>query len=407
MSSDSNASSVLITPTATNQPDSLEQEPLLKVKANFNLLSYAYPKPELTGLLKSYPEDFKVDEISNTVFTEEGEHLWCWVQKRGQNTDWVAGMLAKWANTAKHNVGFAGQKDRQAITKQWFSIQLPGKANPDPATLDIEGVSILAMHRHNKKLQRGDLIGNQFTLALRDVCSRNDSLSKTNLIEMLEQKLSLIKKNGVPNYFGEQRFGRDGNNLAQGAKLLLSGQQRHSRNRKRGAKNKNGNQNQQGLYISALRSWMFNELLNERIKQDNWHKITLGDVLKDLHNNEFVLVESEDKLEKLQQRLQQGMLELTGGLFGDGPLATEHKPRELEQVVVKNYQAWCDGLSQNRVKPDRRSLRLMPHNLTWSFEEKANEGLENKTNLNLILQFALPAGSFATMVLREILQVKA
>ena len=391
--------------TSSSQSDYLDNEPLLKVKADFDLLAYAYQKPELTGLLKTYPEDFRVNEISNTVFTEEGEHLWCWVEKRGQNTDWVAGMLAKWANTSKHNVGFAGQKDRQAITKQWFSIQLPGKANPDPATLDIEGVSILEMHRHNKKLQRGDLIGNQFTLVLRDVCCRNESLSKADLIESLDKKLSLIQKNGVPNYFGEQRFGRDGNNLVQGAKLLLGGQQRHSRSRKRGAKNKNGNQNQQGLYISALRSWMFNELLNERIKQGSWHNIQLGDLLKDLDSHEFILVETEEVLDESQQKLQQGTLELTGGLFGDGPLPTAYKPRELEETVVKNYQAWCDGLSQNRVKPDRRSLGLMPQNLTWSFEEITNGDLDNKTGLNLILQFALPAGSFATMVLREILQV--
>jgi len=411
MSADSSSSSVQTASNLAAMAQSTQSEPddqmLLDVKADFDLLSHAYGKPKFAGLLKTYPEDFRVDEITNTVFTEEGEHLWCWVEKRGQNTDWVAGMLAKWANTAKHNVGFAGQKDRQAITKQWFSIQLPGKSNPNPEMLDIEGVAILDMHRHNKKLQRGGLTANRFSLVLRDICSLDTEMSKANLIECLDAKLQLLKTKGVPNYFGEQRFGRDGNNLKQGAKLLLSGEKRHSRGRKRGAKNRSGNQNQQGLYISALRSWMFNELLNQRIKQTTWYKVTLGDVLKDLSTNEFMLVAPEHNLDELQQKVQQGQFEITGGLFGDGPLPTAYQAQKLEQTIVEKYQAWCDGLCQNRVKPDRRSLTLMPANLTWDFEENIAENLVNPTSsiLNLKVQFTLPAGSFATMVLREILQV--
>ena len=190
-------------------------------KANFNLFAYAHSLPQLTGQLKTFAEDFKVEEINQTELSGEGEHLWCWVEKRGQNTDWVAGMLAKWAGTAKHNVGFAGQKDRQAVTKQWFSIQLPGKADPNPADLDIEGVHILKMQRHNKKIQRGELLGNRFELLLRNIKSTDQSLSIEEIKKELDSRLQTIQAHGVPNYFGEQRFGRDGNNLVQGEKTLV------------------------------------------------------------------------------------------------------------------------------------------------------------------------------------------
>ena len=103
--------------------------------ADFNQLNYVLGKPDIKALLKAEPEDFMVEELISYPLSGEGEHLWCWVEKRQQNTDWVAGMLAKWAGTSKRNVGFAGQKDRHAVTRQWFSIQLPGKANPEVCLL--------------------------------------------------------------------------------------------------------------------------------------------------------------------------------------------------------------------------------------------------------------------------------
>ena len=383
-------------------------------KANFNLFAYAYSQPQLTGQLKTFAEDFKVEEINQTELSGEGEHLWCWVEKRGQNTDWVAGMLAKWAGTAKHNVGFAGQKDRQAVTKQWFSIQLPGKADPNPADLDIEGVHILNMQRHNKKIQRGELLGNRFELLLRNIKSTDQSLSIEEIKKELDSRLQTIQTHGVPNYFGEQRFGRDGNNLVQGEKLLLSDSYANDRRRKRGAKRDRGNQNQQSLYISALRSWMFNELLSQRIKQKNWDNVIPGDLLQTANQDDFILADDTQNLADLQKKLESTELFITGGLFGDGHLPTALEAKTLEQAIIGKYQVWCDALSQNRVKQDRRALKLMPHNLVWGFEQESLgndlhedtiQNQQNQQSLNLKLSFALPAGSFATMVLREILKV--
>ncbi|MDX1352023.1 MAG: tRNA pseudouridine(13) synthase TruD [Thiomicrorhabdus sp.] len=396
--------------SSENQNSASKQTESLYHQADFAALAYAYGKPLFKGELKTIPEDFKVTEISASQLTGEGEHLWCWVEKRGQNTDWVAGMLAKWAGTAKHNVGFAGQKDRQAVTQQWFSIQLPGKADPDPQTLDIDGVRILKMQRHNKKIQRGALLGNRFELVIRNISCCTEVLAVEEIKRALQTRLETLQKHGVPNYFGQQRFGREGNNLVQGEKLLLTGLGKQDRRTRRGAKRKGGNHNQQSLYISALRSWMFNELLSLRIHQNNWNQVVKGDILQSANSEAVLLVEPEQNLARLQASIDANEWLITGGLFGDGILPTMEDAYKLEQQVVQKYQAWCDALSANRVKQDRRALTLMPQELSWSFDELAEpadikSNQQDSNSLTLKLSFTLPAGSFATMVLREIVQV--
>jgi len=371
-------------------------------KADFSQLAYVLGKPVLQGGLKSEPEDFRVEEQIAYALSGEGEHLWCWVEKRGENTDWVAGMLAKWAGTSKRNVGFAGQKDRQAVTKQWFSIQLPGKEDPNPDMLHVDGVQILCMQRHNRKLQRGGLSGNRFELVIRDISKANScvhDMSSEAVISEINNRLHSIAEQGVPNYFGEQRFGKGGNNLSEGEKLLTADNRDNQSNRRRGNRNKSGNRNQQSLYISALRSWMFNDLLNQRIQNHTWNQVIAGDVVQLAGSDKWFVADDNEDLSDLQQRALNGDLNPTGGLFGDGALPTLTAALQLETTIVEKYQAWCDALAKNRVKQDRRSLRLMPENLTWSIEESQREELA----INLKLAFTLPAGSFATMVLREVL----
>ena len=197
-------------------------------------------------------------------------------------------------------------------------------------------------------------------------------------------------------------------------KLLLSDSYANDRRRKRGAKRDRGNQNQQSLYISALRSWMFNELLSHRIKQKNWDNVIPGDLLQTANQDDFILADDTQNIADLQKKLESTELFITGGLFGDGHLPTALEAKTLEQAIIGKYQVWCDALSQNRVKQDRRALKLMPHNLVWGFEQESLgndlhedtiQNQQNQQSLNLKLSFALPAGSFATMVLREILKV--
>lgn len=376
-----------------------QTKPSSTPKADFSLLAYVLEKPVLQGFLKTQPEDFRVEEQIDYALSGEGEHLWCWVEKRCENTDWVAGVLAKWAGTSKRNVGFAGQKDRQAVTKQWFSIQLPGKEDPNPDTLDVDGVKILSMKRHNRKLQRGGLSGNRFEIVIRDVSMATgcrQDMSHDDILLELNSRLESIKEQGVPNYFGEQRFGKGGNNLREGEKLLTVDNRTAQLNKKRGNRHKSGNRNQQSLYISALRSWMFNDLLSQRIQNHTWNQVIDGDVVQLTGSDKWFIADENEDLSGLQQRALEGDLHPTGGLFGDGALPTLKQALELEEAAVKKYQAWCDALAKNRVKQARRSFRLMPNYLTWS--------IEDQQGINLTLAFTLPSGSFATMVLREVLQ---
>lgn len=399
-------------------------QPSITLKpGDFSDLAYVNGLPKFKGKFKTVPEDFKVVEQIAYELSGEGEHLWCWVEKRGENTDWVAGRLANWAGTSKANVGFAGQKDRQAVTQQWFSIQLPGKADPDPQDLNIEGVKILKMVRHNRKLQRGGLAGNYFELLIRDLqpMSEDGAFDLDVMKAELDLHLQQIAKQGVPNYFGEQRFGHNANNLREGEKLLVAEHRNNASGKGRGKNRRGGNRNQQSLYISALRSWMFNALLSERIQQQVWNRVLPGDIVQLTGSNKWFIADEQQDLAELQQRLVDGDLSPTGGLFGDGVLPTQTEALEIENKIVKSYQAWCDGLAKNRVKQDRRALILKPEGLQWSFEDSEqqttglsvadelpgfNQSEANRSVCNLRLSFTLPAGSFATMVLREILQVK-
>ncbi len=362
--------------------------------ADFNQLAYYLGQPTIDADLKSRPEDFIVEEVINYPLSGEGEHLWCWVEKRCQNTDWVAGMLAKWANTSKRNVGYAGQKDRNAVTRQWFSIHLPGKPDPEKMSLEIEGVQILQMRRHNRKLQRGGLAGNRFELRLRNLrLSQSEEVDASNLTEATEQRLSILKEQGFPNYYGTQRFGWNGNNLVEAEKLLQAAPQKNSR----GRRSKQGNRNQQSLYLSALRSWMFNELLSLRVEQTSWNRLIPGDVLQLNGSGKWFCAESEDQSE-LQQRVESGDLHPSGALFGDGRLETSQQALLLEQTIVDLHPTWMEGLCRLRVQPDRRALRTVPEQLNWQWRQAED-------SLDLQLSFFLPSGCFATMLLRELFNV--
>jgi len=371
---------------------------------DFSQFCYAHGSPRIKGLLKSTPEDFVVEEQIAYSLTGEGEHLWCWVEKRCENTDWVAGMLAKWANTSKRNVGFAGQKDRNAVTKQWFSIQLPGKEDPDIDTFNIEGVKIIKMKRHNRKLQRGGLSGNRFELTLRNLVSINgdSEVACSEIQKTLDLRLQAIMKEGVPNYYGEQRFGKKGNNLLQGEKLLCTGSRDPKPKRgKQRRGSKTGSRNQQSLYVSSLRSWMFNVLLSKRVQACNWNRAVEGDVLQLCGSSKWFVADETEDFAAIQQRVLDGDLNPTGGLFGDGDLPTQSQAKLLEQQIVNAYSIWCEGLASNRVQQDRRALRLMPEDMVWSFNSSVVDDAEC---LSLNVSFTLTSGSFATMVLREILQ---
>lgn len=217
-------------------------------------LPLAFGAPLLTAKIRTTPEDFQVDELPAFEPSGEGEHLLLTIRKRGANTVHVAKVLAKWAGLPDMAVSYAGMKDRHAVTTQRFSVHLPKRVAPDPALLASDEIEVVESTWHNRKLQRGALAGNRFKLVLRDV--QGDAAA-------IEERLSHIASRGLPNWFGEQRFGRDGGNVP--AALAMFGGRRMR-------------PDQRSLLLSAARSALFNQVLAARVEQGNWDAPLDGEV---------------------------------------------------------------------------------------------------------------------------------
>lgn len=342
--------------------------------ALMDALAYAYGEPACGGIYRVKAEDFVVEEQIAFSLSGEGEHLWCWVEKRGENTDWVAQQLAKWAGVSPANVGVAGQKDRHALTRQWFSLWLPGQSDPQSETLHLQNVHILKMQRHGRKLQTGGLSGNYFELVVRDLQGQCDGL---------QARLEQIAQAGVPNYFGDQRFGFNGANLGKASALFEGRLPRVKRNQK-------------SLYISAARSWLFNRVLSERIRRGDWNSFVRGDALQLEGSTRWF---EDDGSPELAARVAAGDLHPTGPLYGRGTWPVQDSVADLEQAVVAEFPAWLAGLEKLGLKQERRALRVLPRDLSWQW-------LDEDGTRALRLSFGLPAGSYATMVLRELLRLE-
>ncbi|OHC47109.1 MAG: tRNA pseudouridine(13) synthase TruD, partial [Rhodanobacter sp. RIFOXYA1_FULL_67_6] len=217
-------------------------------------LPWAYGVPPLQARLRSTPEDFQVEEILGYDADGAGEHALLWVEKRGANTDWVARELAKFAGVPQVAVGYAGMKDRHALTRQTFSVQLAGKPDPDWSAFPHAEAKVLAVTRHSRKLKRGALRGNRFVLVLREV--QGDRA-------MAEQVLAQIAARGVPNYYGEQRFGREGGNVAQ-ARAMFGGRR--------------VDRDKRSFLLSAARSQIFNSVLAVRVERGAWDSPLEGEI---------------------------------------------------------------------------------------------------------------------------------
>jgi tRNA pseudouridine13 synthase len=340
----------------------------------FDQFAFAYPLLDVSAHFKQHPEDFIVEEELPFELTGEGEHAWLQVRKRNSNTDWVAARLAEYAEVKKHDVGYAGLKDRVAVTTQWFSVYLPGRNDVDWGGLDIDDVEIVKINRHQRKLQRGALKTNRFTIRLCAVETGTDSD-----INQVYERCQLIREQGVPNYFGEQRFGHDLRNLVDAQQMFLRPRKRISRHKR-------------SLYLSAARSWLFNAILSERVKAGTWNSRIDGDVfMLDGRSACF----SDDGSPDLDQRLHNGDIHPTAVLWGQGESMATSECEAIESAMIDRYPLFKQGLTDARVDQQRRSLRLPVKDI-----ECRSEG-EN----DLVLTFTLQAGSYATMVLRELARV--
>lgn len=338
---------------------------------DFSSYHYANNEPSLSGVIRTQPSDFKVDEKFSFKFTGEGEHALIHIKKENTNTDWLMRQITELAGVRKVDVSYAGLKDRNAITTQWFSVWLPGKPDPDWIKLNSENVEVLSTCRHNRKLRRGSLRGNQFALIIRQV--EGDATD-------LEQRINEIKRNGVPNYFGDQRFGIDGQNLEK-AKIMFGGKRVKDRFKR-------------SIYLSAARSAMFNDVLSTRVEMKKWADAISGDVMLLDNSHSYFLVEDID--EKIIQRLKEHDIHPSGPLWGRGELLSKGTVSELENKLPDKFEVFELGLRNARLDQERRSLRLSVKNLQWDFDVK-NQLIE--------ISFFLPAGGYATSVLREIVKV--
>jgi tRNA pseudouridine13 synthase len=330
-------------------------------------LPFAHGQPMLSGQLRAAPEDFQVREIVDFSLDGSGEHVWLWVRKCGANTDWVAKRLAERAGVSAGAVSYAGLKDRHAVTEQWFSVHLPGKADPDWIAIHPD-FAVLNAVRHSRKLRRGALSGNSFQITIRDLDGEPEELAA---------QWQTIAAVGVPNYFGEQRFGREAGNL-QRAEAMFSGAERVR------------DRHQRGLYLSAARSALFNAVLARRVAEGSWNQLIPGEVLM-LAGSHSIFSAAEGN-ETLRQRVAGFDLHPTGPLWGAGELLSSGAVRELEEAVAAEWPVFRDGLPAAGLKQERRALRLVVQDTTLTFPEPGVA----------IVEFRLPAGAYATTVMREL-----
>ena len=335
------------------------------------LCSMAVPRAGVgagSAVIRRTPDDFRVSELLEPALSGDGEHFWIRLRKTGENTVFVAQRLAECAGVSPRQVGFAGRKDRHAVTTQWFSMQLPGKPDPDLSALP-DSVEILQTGRHRRKLQVGYLQGNAFELVLRDFCGD---------AAQLNARLSDIALQGVPNYFGRQRFGRDGANLHQAHAWLTGGAKPRGRQ-------------QRNIWVSAARSWVFNSVLAKRVEAGTWNTLIPGERV--LLNGSLSHFEAELIDDTLLSRLAQRDVHPSGPLWGRGGQLPTAAAGDLEQAVVAHCAPIPAALEGLGLEAQRRALRLFPDNLNWEWIDPST----------LRLCFSLPAGCFATTVLAECL----
>ncbi|MCP2230303.1 MULTISPECIES: tRNA pseudouridine(13) synthase TruD [Erwinia] len=335
---------------------------------------WLYGQPTASGVLKANAEDFVVIEDLGYAPDGDGEQLLVRIRKTGCNTRFVAEALAKFAGIHPRDVSFAGMKDRHAVTEQWFCLRIPGKVTPDLSTFELSGVQVLESARHRRKLRTGALQGNAFTLILRQISDR----------AAVEQRLQQIAAGGVPNYFGSQRFGHEGNNLTMAQRWAADEIKVRERNKR-------------SFILSAARSAMFNQVVSDRLaQQGSLGKVLAGDALQLTGRGSWFVAEAAE-LESLQQRVDNNELRVTAPLPGSGEWGTREDALAFEQNSLASEAALIALMERERVDAARRAMLVIPRDLRWEWQD----------DVTLEMNFWLPAGSFATSVVRELLQTQS
>lgn len=332
-------------------------------------LDWPTATPQRAGhaVLKASASDFVVSEQLDVSGCTGGEHLYLQLEKIGDNTEFVAGQLARLAECRHFDVGFCGLKDRYAVARQWFSIYRPGLEADDIALMSrvAETWPVLARCRGQKKLRRSDHQANRFDIILTGVHGQK---------QVIDNALKRLGKEGCPNYFGPQRFGFQGGNLdraiAMDPATMISGRRRNRKKRGRGRSSSGSGESKNVLYFSAARSWLFNEVLAERVEAGNWQNVLPGEP-------------------GLPGRTE---LTATGPMWGDGGTDAVSEQGEIERAVVSRYPEIESVFAVTRMRPERRSLVMIPESMSW-------EWLDSE---RLLISFSLSPGQYATTLLGDV-----
>ncbi|MFC1719969.1 tRNA pseudouridine(13) synthase TruD, partial [Pseudomonadota bacterium] len=267
------------------------------------------------------------------------------------------------------DVGYAGMKDRHGVTTQWFSVALQEAKNSAWQEWDIPDAVILSAHLHNRKLKRGALRGNRFRIKIRQLEGR---------LEGLEERLQTVMAQGVPNYFGPQRFGHGGRNVGQGARWLERGG-RLPRNKR-------------SIYLSSVRSFLFNEVLSRRVDLGNWNHMIDGDIASLDGSHATFPCTMPDPV--LVRRAEEFDIHPSGPLPGRDRSPATRECAEIEAEILAPHATLVRGLEKAGLEASRRPLRLVPGAMQWTFGKA-----------DLVLEFELPSGGYATSVLRELVTI--
>jgi tRNA pseudouridine13 synthase len=329
----------------------------------------AHGAPLTRGALRTEPEDFVVEEDLGFTASGAGQHVLLKVRKRNANTQWVSRELAKLCGCHPRDIGYAGLKDRRAIAVQWFTV--PKSTLSLEAWLEVRHpeFDVLEANAHSRKLPRGALAGNRFIIRVRGIDVDDADLNA---------RITEISRRGVPNYFGPQRFGHNGANLARIADGLRA-LRPHER----------------GFVLSAARSLVFNAVLAERVRDGTWDHLEAGDIANlDGRGSIFPV----DAIDPLTDRAAQLDVHPTGPLWGRGTLTTKQRVADLETRTAAEFPQPCALTVDAGMDQERRALRLAVRELAWQRVPEANA---------IVVRFRLTRGSFATTVLRELIDSDA
>lgn len=332
----------------------------------------AHGTPLAAAQLRTHPEDFRVEEQLSFEPSDAGPHWLLRVEKRAANTRWVALEIARLAQVQAHDVGYAGLKDRHAVTVQWFSVPVLDTSADFWREIATQEFRVLEVRGNSRKLKRGALTGNRFRIRLRNVTWSRDEL---------ELKVAALRAHGVPNYFGPQRFGRNGQNLDRAATWIDRQQAPRGRT-------------ERGFALSAARSLLFNASLGARVETGDWAQLLPGDVAGlDGSGSHFAVAEVDGTL---LQRVGAFDIHPTGPLWGTGELPSQGAVRERELAVASEFPEVAQLLESEGLTQERRALRCAVRDLEVEFDAAA---------ATVTVAFMLGRGQFATAVLREICEL--